>query len=196
LGYAQYLPKEQYLYRTEQLMDSMCMTLGGRIAEDIFFGKISTGAQNDLERITKLAYSMITIYGMNDKVGHVSFHDPQGEYGYQRPYSEKTAELIDQEVRALIQKAYDITKALLTEKKVELEKVAKALLEKEILFKSDLETLIGRRPHDPIEEPAALVTVESENPSSENPMDSPLIDQTDESQHSVSDESTPSDTQE
>ncbi len=152
LGYAQYLPKEQYLYRTEQLMDSMCMTLGGRIAEDIFFGKISTGAQNDLERITKLAYSMITIYGMNEKVGHVSFHDPQGEYGYQRPYSEKTAELIDQEVRALIQKAYDITKALLTEKKDDLEKVAKALLEKEILFKADLENLIGRRPFDPVEE--------------------------------------------
>jgi cell division protease FtsH len=152
LGYAQYLPKEQYLYRTEQLMDSMCMTLGGRIAEAIFFGKISTGAQNDLERITKLAYSMITIYGMNSKVGHVSFHDPQGEYGYQRPYSEKTAELIDEEVRALIQKAYDITEALLTEKKAELELVAKALLEKEILFKSDLENLIGRRPFDPIED--------------------------------------------
>ncbi len=157
LGYAQYLPKEQYLYRTEQLMDSMCMTLGGRIAEDIFFGKISTGAQNDLERITKLAYSMITIYGMNEKVGHVSFHDPQGEYGYQRPYSEKTAELIDEEVRALIQKAYDITKALLTEKREQLEKVAKALLEKEILFKSDLEDLIGRRPHDPIEEPTVTL---------------------------------------
>lgn len=159
LGYAQYLPKEQYLYRTEQLMDSMCMTLGGRIAEAIFFGKISTGAQNDLERITKLAYSMITIYGMNSKVGHVSFHDPQGEYGYQRPYSEKTAELIDEEVRALIQKAYDITEALLTEKKAELELVAKALLEKEILFKSDLETLIGRRPFDPIED--AVVEAET-----------------------------------
>ena len=162
LGYAQYLPKEQYLYRTEQLMDSMCMTLGGRIAEDIFFGKISTGAQNDLERITKLAYSMITIYGMNEKVGHVSFHDPQGEYGYQRPYSEKTAELIDEEVRALIQKAYDITKALLTEKREQLEKVAKALLEKEILFKSDLEDLIGRRPHDPIEEPTVALEPSAE----------------------------------
>ncbi|MEK0439374.1 MAG: hypothetical protein RLZZ504_290 [Bacteroidota bacterium] len=164
LGYAQYLPKEQYLYRTEQLMDSMCMTLGGRIAEDIFFGKISTGAQNDLERITKLAYSMITIYGMNEKVGHVSFHDPQGEYGYQRPYSEKTAELIDQEVRALIQKAYDITKALLTEKKDDLEKVAKALLEKEILFKADLENLIGRRPFDPVEE---TVNTEESTPDAE-----------------------------
>jgi AFG3 family protein len=168
LGYAQYLPKEQYLYRTEQLMDSMCMTLGGRIAEDIFFGKISTGAQNDLERITKLAYSMITIYGMNEKVGHVSFHDPQGEYGYQRPYSEKTAELIDEEVRALIQKAYDITKSLLTEKKAELEKVAKALLEKEILFKADLEDLIGRRPHDPIEEPVVAIESAIETPASEN----------------------------
>jgi AFG3 family protein len=168
LGYAQYLPKEQYLYRTEQLMDSMCMTLGGRIAEDIFFGKISTGAQNDLERITKLAYSMITIYGMNEKVGHVSFHDPQGEYGYQRPYSEKTAELIDEEVRALIQKAYDITKSLLTEKKAELEKVAKALLEKEILFKADLEDLIGRRPHDPIEEPVVATESAIETPAAEN----------------------------
>lgn len=168
LGYAQYLPKEQYLYRTEQLMDSMCMTLGGRIAEDIFFGKISTGAQNDLERITKLAYSMITIYGMNDKVGHVSFHDPQGEYGYQRPYSEKTAELIDEEVRALIQKAYDITKSLLTEKKAELEKVAKALLEKEILFKADLEDLIGRRPHDPIEEPVVAIESAIETPAAED----------------------------
>ncbi|MEY3598082.1 MAG: hypothetical protein RL521_504, partial [Bacteroidota bacterium] len=161
LGYAQYLPKEQYLYRTEQLMDSMCMTLGGRIAEAIFFGKISTGAQNDLERITKLAYSMITIYGMNSKVGHVSFHDPQGEYGYQRPYSEKTAELIDEEVRALIQKAYDITEALLTEKKAELELVAKALLEKEILFKSDLENLIGRRPFDPIEDAVVEAEINS-----------------------------------
>jgi cell division protease FtsH len=161
LGYAQYLPKEQYLYRTEQLMDSMCMTLGGRIAEAIFFGKISTGAQNDLERITKLAYSMITIYGMNSKVGHVSFHDPQGEYGYQRPYSEKTAELIDEEVRALIQKAYDITEALLTEKKAELELVAKALLEKEILFKSDLENLIGRRPFDLIEDAVVEAEINS-----------------------------------
>jgi cell division protease FtsH len=149
LGYAQYLPKEQYLYRTEQLMDSMCMTLGGRVAEDIFFGKISTGAQNDLERITKLAYSMVTIYGMSEKVGNVSFYDPQGEYGYQKPYSEKTSEMIDEEVRQLIQKAYDRTRELLVEKKDKVEAIAEELLLKEILFKSDLERLIGNRPFDP-----------------------------------------------
>jgi AFG3 family protein len=99
LGYAQYLPKEQFLYTTEQLIDGMAMTMGGRVAEDITFGKISTGAQNDLERITKLAYAMVTIYGMNEKVGNVSFNDTQGEYQFNKPYSEKTSELIDQEVR-------------------------------------------------------------------------------------------------
>jgi hypothetical protein len=94
----------------------------------------------------------------------VSFHDPQGEYGYQRPYSEKTAELIDQEVRALIQKAYDVTKNLLSEKRAEVEKVAKALLEKEILFKADLEVLIGPRPYDPIEEAVVIETTTEETP--------------------------------
>lgn len=148
LGYAQYLPKEQYLYRTEQLIDSMCMTLGGRVAEDIFFGKISTGAQNDLERITKLAYSMVTIYGMSEAVGNVSFYDPTGEYGYQKPYSDKTSELIDEEVRKLISSAYQRTKNLLTEKREQVEAVAKELLTKEILFKSDLERLIGNRPFE------------------------------------------------
>ena len=148
LGYAQYLPKEQYLYRTEQLLDSMCMTLGGRAAEDIFFGKISTGAQNDLERITKMAYSMVTIYGMSDKVGNLSFYDPQGEYGYQKPYSEKTSELIDEEVRNIIAGAYNRCKNLLTEKKEELKAVAEELLQKEILFQADLERLIGKRPFD------------------------------------------------
>lgn len=148
LGYAQYLPKEQYLYRTEQLIDSMCMTLGGRAAEDIFFGKISTGAQNDLERITKMAYGMVTIYGMNEKVGNVSFNDPKGEYGFTKPYSEKTAQLIDEEVRSMIEGAYVRTKELVEERKGEIETVAKALLEKEILFRSDLEDLIGKRPFD------------------------------------------------
>jgi AFG3 family protein len=146
LGYAQYLPKEQYLYRTEQLIDSMCMTLGGRAAEEVFFNKVSTGAQNDLERVTKLAYSMVTVYGMSTKVGNLSFYDAQGEYGYQKPYSEKTAELIDEEVRDLVDRAYTRTKNLLLEHKNHTEALAQELLKKEVLFQSDLEQLIGKRP--------------------------------------------------
>ncbi len=148
LGYAQYIPKEQYLYTTEQLMDEMCMTLGGRAAEDIIFNRISTGAQNDLERVTKMSYAMISIYGMNPKVGNISFHDPQNEYSFQKPYSEETAKLIDDEVRKLIENAYQKTKQLLSDKRKELEIIAQQLLDKEILFKDDLERLIGKRPFE------------------------------------------------
>jgi cell division protease FtsH len=151
LGYAQYLPKEQYLYRTEQLMDEICMTLGGRAAEEIIFGKISTGAQNDLQRITQLAYAMVTVYGMNERIGNVSFYDPQQDTTFTKPYSDDTATAIDEEVRKLIDKAYKRTLDLLTERRGELEKIARALLDKEILFKSDLEELIGKRTFD--EEP-------------------------------------------
>jgi cell division protease FtsH len=153
LGYAQYMPKEQFLYTTAQLLDSISMTLGGRAAEDIVFGQISTGAQNDLERITKLSYAMVTIYGMNGKIGNISYYDPQNEYGFQKPYSEETAKIIDQEVRALIDTAYDRTKKLLSEKRNELEVLAQELLKKEILFQQDLERLIGKRPFE-IKHPA------------------------------------------
>lgn len=147
LGYAQYLPREQYLYRTEQLLDEMCMTLGGRAAEDNVFGKISTGALSDLERITKLAYSIVTIYGMNEKIGNVSFYDSkQSEYQFNKPYSEATAEAIDEEVRKIIDQAYQRTRDLLADKREGLEAVAKELLEKEILFQSDLERILGKRP--------------------------------------------------
>ncbi|MEQ8358921.1 MAG: ATP-dependent zinc metalloprotease FtsH [Cytophagales bacterium] len=147
LGYAQYLPKEQFLHTTEQLFDEMCMALGGRAAEELTFGKISTGALSDLERITKMAYGMVTIYGMNDKIGNISFYDSkQSEYNFSKPYSESTAETIDEEVRKIVSKAYERTKKLLTEKKVELGKLAEELLEKEIIFQSDLEKLIGKRP--------------------------------------------------
>src|SRR5699024_2564897 len=133
--YAQYLPKEQYLYTKEQLMDGMCMSLGGRAADDIIFGRVSTGAQNDLERITKLSYAIITLYGMNEKVGQISFNDPHNDYNFTKPYSEKTAELIDEEVRNLINILYIKTKKLLIEKKEYLEQIAKLLIEKEVLFK-------------------------------------------------------------
>ena len=103
LGYAQYLPKEQFLYQTEQMMDEMCMAFGGRAAEELVFGKISTGALSDLERITKMAYSMVTIYGMNKEIGNMSFYDSkQSEYSFQKPYSEATAEKIDREVKRLL----------------------------------------------------------------------------------------------
>ena len=149
LGYAQYLPKEQFLHQTEQLLDEMCMTLGGRAAEEIVFGKISTGALSDLERITKMAYSMVSVYGLNDKIGNVSFYDSkQSDYNFQKPYSESTAQIIDEEVKKIIDQAYQRTKDNLTGKKKELEILAKELLEKEILYQSDLEKLIGKRPFD------------------------------------------------
>lgn len=147
LGYAQYTPKEQYLYNTDQLMDQICMTLGGRASEDIFFGKISTGAQNDLQQITRIAYSMVTVYGMNDKVGNVSFYDPSQENSFTKPYSEETSKIIDEEVRKLIDIAYEKTKELLTEKRAQVEKLAESLLDKEVLFQSDVEALIGKRPY-------------------------------------------------
>lgn len=148
LGYAQYTPKEQYLYNIDQLTDQICMTLGGRASEEIFFNKISTGAQNDLQQITRIAYSMVTVYGMNDKVGNVSFYDPQQETAFTKPYSDETAKLIDNEVRKLIDEAYEKTKDLLTVKKAEVEKLANALLEREVLFQSDVEALIGKRPFE------------------------------------------------
>ncbi|MCW3107195.1 MAG: hflB [Segetibacter sp.] len=148
LGYAQYTPREQYLYNTDQLSDQICMTLGGRAAEEIIFGKISTGASNDLQQITKMAYSMVTVYGMNDKIGNISYYDPTQENTFTKPFSEETGKMIDEEVRSLIAEAYVRTKNLLTEKRREVEILAKELLEKEVLFQSDVETLIGKRPFE------------------------------------------------
>ncbi|TVQ43008.1 MAG: ATP-dependent metallopeptidase FtsH/Yme1/Tma family protein [Saprospirales bacterium] len=154
LGYAQYLPKEEHIVRTEQLLDRMCMTLGGRAAEKVIFDKISTGAQSDLDQITKQAYSMIMVYGLNDKIGNVSYHGMSQDQ-FQKPYSDLTAKEIDEEVRTLIEGQYKRAIELLNERRDELEILARALLEREVLLKSDLEKLIGRRPHDPqpIEKP-------------------------------------------
>ncbi len=177
LGYAQYTPKEQYLYNTDQLMDQICMTLGGRAAEQIFFGKISTGASNDLQQITRIAYSMVTAYGMNDKVGNVSFYDPSQENTFTKPYSEETGKMIDEEVRAIINEAYQRTIKLLTDKKAEVELLAKELLDKEVLHKSDVEQLIGKRP---FEEKKILEDIETDPIGGVPPADiiAPIVDDT------------------
>tara|TARA_B110001452_G_scaffold73506_1_gene59519 strand:- start:14480 stop:16570 length:2091 start_codon:yes stop_codon:yes gene_type:complete len=176
LGYAQYLPKEQFLYQTEQLMDEMCMALGGRAAEEIKFAKISTGALSDLERITKMAYSIVSVYGMNSKLGNVSFYDSkQSEYNFNKPYSDATAELIDEEVKKLISDAYKRTLNLLKKHQAELEIVAKELLDKEIIFQADLERLIGKRPFEQPTTYQAFANQEDtkrvENPDQEEDLD-------------------------
>jgi len=147
LGYAQYLPKEQYLYTTEQLFDRMCMTLGGRAAETIFFNRITTGAQDDLQKVTKSAYSQITQFGMNAVIGNVSFEQPQqGEMVFDKPFSENTAQLVDEEARKMIDVAMETTLKLLRDHKDEVIKVAERLLEKEVLSRDDMIELLGPRP--------------------------------------------------
>ncbi len=165
LGYAQYLPKEEYITRTEALLDRMCMTLGGRAAESVIFDKISTGAQSDLDQVTKMAYSMIAVFGMNEKVGNVSFHAMQQDQ-FNKPYSDDTANMIDEEVRKLIDSQYERAKALLRDRRSELELLAQQLLAKEVLLKSDVERLVGPRPGSENETPSANgVVVEEENPA-------------------------------
>lgn len=167
LGYAQYLPKEHYITTTEQLLDRMCMTLGGRAAEAITFGRISTGAQSDLDQITKMAYSMIAVYGMSDKVGNVSYYDLQNQNSFTKPYSDETAKMIDLEVRKLIDEQYERAKQLLRDKNEELHKLANTLLDKEVLLKSDLEELIGKRPFGEVAEEAPSVSAAVEDKNSD-----------------------------
>nr|XP_020489277.1 AFG3-like protein 1 [Labrus bergylta] len=147
LGYAQYLPKEQYLFNREQLFDRMCMMLGGRVAEQVFFRRITTGAQDDLRKVTQSAYAQVVEFGMSEAVGQVSFNLPQqGDIVTEKPFSESTAQLIDQEVRLLIDTAFQRTLKLVTDKREMVEKVAKRLLEKEILDRADMVELLGTRP--------------------------------------------------
>lgn len=147
LGAAWYLPEERKLVTKEQMIDEMCSLLGGRVAEEIINGQPSTGALNDLERLTKQAYAMVTYYGMSEKVGTVSFYDSTGSRGYElsKPYSEKTAELIDKEVKDLIQDIHDRTLRILTDNRAGFEKLAELLLEKEVIFSDDLEKIFGPR---------------------------------------------------
>ena len=144
LGFAQYLPNENLLATTQQLTDMMCMTLGGRAAEEVMLGKISTGAQNDLEKVTKMAYNRVAVYGMNEKVGMLSF--PSDDQQFQKPYSQDTARMIDEEVRELVDQAYKRTVALVKEKKEFVEALAQGLLQREVLQRHDLVKILGDRP--------------------------------------------------
>jgi cell division protease FtsH len=150
LGAAWYLPEERSITTTEQLLDQMCSALGGRASEELMFGKISTGALSDLEKVTKQAYAMVTIYGLNKKIGNISFYDSQGRDTFTKPYSEETAKIIDQEVSNLIETQYQRALALLTENKDHLISLAEKLLTEEVIFKEDLESIFGKRPWDPL----------------------------------------------
>ncbi len=152
LGYAQYLPKEMYIRNEDHLMDDMCMSLGGRAVEELVFHKISTGALSDLQHVTRMAYAMVSMYGMNAKIGNISFYDPQSEQSFSKPYSEETGKMIDDEVRKLVEVAYQRTKALLTDKIESVKIIAEELLKKEVLYKDDLDRLIGVRPYEDAQE--------------------------------------------
>lgn len=148
LGAAWYLPEERSITTTEQILDDMCSALGGRAAEQLTFGKISTGALSDLEKVTKQAYAMVSVYGLNDKVGNISFYDSQGNSGFTKPYSDHTAQVIDEEVSKMIEEQYARALKILDENKDKLTALANKLLEREVIFKEDLVAIFGKRPWD------------------------------------------------
>lgn len=150
LGAAWYLPEERLIVRTEQMKDEMCATLGGRAAEKVIFNKISTGALSDLEKVTKQARAMVTVYGLSDIIGNITYYDSssQNEYGFTKPYSEQTAQKIDEEISKLIEEQYVRAVTLLDKHKDKLSELAERLLEKEVIFKDDLEKIFGKRPFD------------------------------------------------
>ena len=163
LGSAWYLPEERLIVRPEQMLDEMCATMGGRAAEKVIFNKISTGALSDLEKVTKQARAMVTIYGLNEKVGNLTYYDSSGqsEYNFSKPYSEKTAELIDQEISKMIEEQYQRAIALLEHNKDKLTLLANELLDKEVIFKDNLQKIFGDRPFGKTEEeesPEPVVT--------------------------------------
>jgi cell division protease FtsH len=162
LGAAWYLPEERSITTTEQLLDDMCATLGGRAAELLTFNRISTGALSDLERVTKQAYAMTSIYGLNERVGNISFYDSQGRDAFTKPYSEETAKVIDEEVSKLVESQYQRALQLLGENQDKLGQLADRLLTSEVIFKEDLEAIFGKRQWDPVEEVSTDVMAEIE----------------------------------
>lgn len=179
LGAAWYLPEERQITTTEQILDDMCSALGGRAAEQLIFGKISTGALSDLEKVTKQAYAMVSIYGLNERVGNISFYDSQGRDAFTKPYSDETARIIDEEVSKLIEEQYQRALRILSENKDKLSALANKLLEKEVIFKEDLEEIFGKRlwsseeevnvaVNNPPREDAQAADFNSENTMNEN----------------------------
>jgi cell division protease FtsH len=161
LGAAWYLPEERSLTTTEQILDEMCAALAGRAAESIIFNKISTGALSDLEKVTKQAMAMVTIYGLDEKIGNVSYYDSQNQgYGFTKPYSEETAKIIDQEIKKIIDTQYERAKSILIKHEDKLHQLANKLLESEVIFKEDLETIFGKRPFEKevVEEKVKTIT--------------------------------------
>jgi len=152
LGAAWYLPEERSITRTDQILDEMCSALGGRAAEQIAFGKISTGALSDLEKVTKQAYAMVSIYGLNEKLGNISYYDSQGRDAFTKPYSDETARVIDEEVSKLIETQYQRALEILGENKDKLTQLAELLLAREVIFKEDLIAIFGKRPWEKEEE--------------------------------------------
>jgi len=159
LGAAWYLPEERLIVRPEQMLDEMCATMGGRAAEKVMFNKISTGALSDLEKVTKQARAMVTIYGLNEKLGNVTYYDSSGqsEYNFSKPYSEETAQTIDKEISNLIETEYQRAIKILEDNKDKLEQLANILIEKEVIFKDDLETIFGKRPFNILAEETDIV---------------------------------------
>lgn len=175
LGAAWYLPEERQITTTEQILDEMCATLGGRAAEKVVFNKISTGALSDLERVTKQATAMVTVYGLNDKIGNISYYDSSGqsEMFFGKPYSEETAKTIDEEVKRIVEEQYHRAIALLQENREKLEILASKLLEKEVIFKEDLEQIFGKRPYDMDDEQDAVQAPVAGNNPAEQSMPEP-----------------------
>ena len=185
LGAAWYLPEERAITTTEQMLDEMCATLGGRAAEEIMFGKISTGALSDLEKVTKQAYAMVSVYGLNERVGNRSYYDSRGENSFTKPYSEETARIIDEEVSAVIERAYDRAKEILSSHRDKLEALADSLLQNEVIFREDVERILGARPFGtdkqlaapaPEAEEAPEVAPEAAAPEADAPEEGPSED--------------------
>ena len=189
LGAAWYLPEERQITTTDQILDEMCATLGGRAAEQVIFGKISTGALSDLEKVTKQAYAMVGIYGLNDRIGNLSYYDSSGENQFTKPYSDETARTMDEEVSKLVEAAYQRALHLLTENREKLEELAQLLLDKEVIFKEDLERILGVRPYidrqTQIDEAETTAQIEKDKADAAN---APVVE-TAESSTSVTEES-------